>query len=547
MARAILPEMGNPGLSMGGRLMRVLLIDTPYPFEEYPRPSLSLGYLGAVLEREDVDVQILDFLVAEYSSEKLRKKLEEYQPQVVGVTSSTLNYLTARQILRVCKGCDPDIVTVIGGPHVSFTAEDTLEQAPWIDIVVRGEGEETIIELIRALETGGELGGVMGIAFRQDRRVVLTQPRPFIKDLDSLPFPAWHLVPLSKYLAIKAEVSVSTSRGCPYGCIFCCGPLMMGHRVRLRSPKLVVDEIEKDHKEVGIKEFHLIDDTFTLNHRHAQQICDEIRARNLDIELGSFSRADHLTKELLVSMREAGFTGVLFGVESGSQKILNTIKKNITLDEIREGTKLATENGIGVFANFILGLPGETPETARESMDFGRELREKYGAIYGFHLLSPFPGSELYEKADEYSIKILSGDWADYDANRPITETADMKAWQAQEISDYYDRAAAYAWAEKRLLAESGDLQCRKELEEKDSRQFAWRLLKGDVIERVGRIKITGAQNPAQGEQVEELAQRVSQRLAAPLDSARHEIWKLAQKGLLRCEREGKGFVWKWG
>jgi len=264
----------------------------------------------------------------------------------------------------------------------------------------------------------------------------------------------------------------------------------------------VVDEIERDHKEFGIKEFSFIDDTFTLNHRYAQQICDEIKARHLDIELGSFSRADHLTKELLVSMREAGFTGVLFGVESASQKILNTIKKKIALDEIREGTKLATENGIGVFANFILGLPGETPETARQSMDFARELREEYGAIYGFHLLSPFPGSELYEKADEYGISILSRDWADYDANRPITETADMKAWQAQEISDYCDRAVAYAGAEKRHLAESGDLQSNKELEEKESREFAWRLLKGDVIERVGGIKIT--QNPAQGEQVVE-------------------------------------------
>ncbi|TET40650.1 MAG: radical SAM protein [Dehalococcoidia bacterium] len=521
--------------------MRVLLMSTPYPLEENPIPPLSLSYLAGVLQREGIEIQILDLLVAHYSAKKVREKLEEYQPQVVGVTCVTLNYPTAARILRVCKDFDPGILTIIGGPHASFALKETLLGAPWIDILVLGEGERTLVELIRALEKGTGFHQVSGIAFREDKRVVQTGRRSPIEDLDELPFPVRHLLPLSKYRALGAPCTVTSSRGCPFGCIFCSGRRIFGRRVRFRHPKLVVDEIETIHKELGFESINIVDDTFTLNHRHARNVCEEIMRRNLHIQWNVFARVDTVTEDLLKIMKEAGCVWLLFGVESASPQILETIKKGITLDGVRRGVKLATEAGIKVFNSFILGLPGETPETARQSVAFAQELDSDYGAKYGFHLLSPLPGTELYEKAEDYGLRILTRDWAKYDANEPITETATMSPEKVMEIMADYDRAVAYAWDEIKCKAEAGDRLCEEKVREKASKEFVWRLLKGDVIEKLGHIKALDAGDP-----VEQLAQKISRRLSVPLDVAQREMERLVQKGLLKRESMKGGFVWKW-
>jgi len=521
--------------------MRVLLITTPYPLDEYPIPPLSLTYLAAVLEREGIEVEILDLLVAECSASKVRRKLGEYKPQVVGITCATMNYPAASRILRVCKGYDPNIVTIIGGPHVSFTAGETLKRAPWIDIVVRGEGEETLIELVRTLGTRASLHQVKGVAFRDDGAIVLTEPRPPIEDLDGLPLPARRLLPLSKYRALGTPCTVITSRGCPFGCIFCSAPKMFGRRVRFRSPRLVVDEIEMVNKELGFERINIVDDTFTVNHRHVKQICNEIVKRGLHIEWGAYSRVDTITEELLGVMKEAGCRYLCFGIESGSPEILVNIKKGITLEEAREGIRLAAKAGIEVLASFILGLPGETRESAQQTVALSRELRDQYGVKYGFHLLAPMPGTDVYEKAGDYGIKILTHDWARYDANEPVTETTAISAREIKKIKDEYDRAVACAWEEIRRRAESGDPLSKVEVGEAATQEFTWRLLKGDVIERVGRVKAASAAEP-----VDELAQKVSRRLGVPLDLARGELGRMVQLGALRLERAGNGFIWKW-
>ncbi|MFQ5925305.1 MAG: B12-binding domain-containing radical SAM protein [Dehalococcoidia bacterium] len=521
--------------------MRVLLMSTPYPLEENPIPPLALSYLAGVLQREGIEVQILDLLVAHYSAKKVREKLEEYQPQVVGITCVTLNYPTAARILKMCKDFEPGIVTVIGGPHASFALEETLLRAPWIDVLVLGEGEGTLVELIRALESRANLREVRGIAFREDKRVVQTEPRSPIEDLDELPFPTRHLLPLSKYRALGAPCTVITSRGCPYGCIFCSGPRLFRRRVRFRHPKLVVDEIETIHNELGFERINIVDDTFTLNHRHARNVCDEIIRRNLHIQWNVFARVDTVTEDLLQVMKEAGCAWLLFGIESASPQILETIKKGITLDGVRRGVKLTTEAGIKVFNSFILGLPGETPETARQSVAFAQELDSDYGAKYGFHLLSPLPGTELYEKAEDYGLHILTRDWTKYDANEPITETAAMSPEKVMEIMADYDRAVAYAWDEMKRKAEAGDRLCEEEMRKKASTEFVWRLLKGDVIEKLGWMKARDLGDP-----VEQLAQKISPRLSVPLDVAQREMGRLVQQGLLKRESMKGGFVWKW-
>jgi len=521
--------------------MRVLLMSTPYPLEENPIPPLSLSYLAAVLQKEDIEVEILDLLVAKNSPSKIREKLEEYQPQVVGATCVTLNYPTAARDLKVCKDFDPRIITVLGGPHASFALKETLLRAPWIDVLVIGEGERTLVDLVRALERGAGFGQVPGIAFREDGRVVKTEPQPLIGSLDEFPLPARHLLPLSKYRAIDAPCTVITSRGCPYKCIFCSGPSLFGRRVRFRDPKLVVDEIEYILKDLGFKKINIVDDTFTLNHRHAREVCEEILRRGLKFQWNVFARADTVNEDILKIMREAGCAWLLFGVESASPEILKTIKKGTTTDVVRKGVKLTTEAGIKVFNSFIIGLPGESPETAQQSLAFAQELDRDYGAKYGFHLLSPLPGTELYERPRDYGLRILSRNWAKYDANRPITETAAMKPEMALEFIAAYDRAVAYALDDIKRRAEAGDPGCKEEVRQRASVNFVWKLLKGDVIEGLGRIKASDAHHP-----VEQLAQKVAQRLAVPLDAAQQEMERLVEQGLLKSEFVNGGFVWKW-
>jgi radical SAM superfamily enzyme YgiQ (UPF0313 family) len=301
----------------------------------------------------------------------------------------------------------------------------------------------------------------------------------------------------------------------------------------------VVDEIEYINKELGFPNLNIVDDTFTLNHRHAREVCEEIMRRDLKFEWNIFARADTVTEDLLKIMREAGCAWLLYGVESASPEILKTIKKGTTPDKVRRGVKLATEAGIKVFDSFIFGLPGESPETARQSLAFAKELDSAYGAKYGFHLLSPLPGTELYEKPEEYGLRILSRNWAKYDANEPITETASMSPKMVLEIMAEYDQAVAYAWGDIRRRAEAGDLLCEEEVRQKASMEFVWRLLKSDVIERLGRIRDVG-------DPLQQLAQKVSQRLAVPLDVAQQEMGRLVGQGLLNSELVNGGFVWRW-
>ena len=343
--------------------MRTLLISTAHPLDENPLPPLSLAYLAGALERSGFEVQVLDFLVARYHPEKIRQKLAEYRPQLVGATCVTMNYPLAAEMLRVCKTEDPDVITVIGGPHASFALEDTLLRSPWIDAVVIGEGDHTVVELARAVAGGGSITDVSGIAFAEDGVVVRTQSRPLISDIDRLALPARHLIPLARYHALGAPCTVITSRGCPYGCLFCSASRMFGRRVRFRNPGLVVDEIEGIRRDFGFPEINIVDDTFTVNHAHVRETCEEMLRRNLDVSWSAYARVDNMTEEIATLMRRAGCRMVLFGMESADEGILKAIRKGTTTEDMRKGVKIATDAGLGVYSSFIIGLPGESEET----------------------------------------------------------------------------------------------------------------------------------------------------------------------------------------
>lgn len=524
--------------------MRILLISTAHPLDENPLPPLSLAYLAGALERDGFEVQILDFLVARYRPEKVRERLADYRPQLVGVTCVTMNYPLATEMLRVCKAADPALMTVIGGPHVSFALEDTLLKSPWIDVVAIGEGDETVVELARAVAGGTGIAGVPGIAFADGGEVVRTGPRPLIGDIDRLAMPARHLIPLARYHALGTPCTVITSRGCPYGCLFCSASRMFGRRVRFREPGLVVDEIEGMRRDFGFREINIVDDTFTVNHAHVRETCEEILRRGLDITWSAYARADNMTEELVALMRRAGCQMVLFGMESADEGILKTIRKGITPDDMRRGVKIATEAGLGVYTSFIIGLPGESLETIRRSMAFATEINSAYGVEYGYHMLSPLPGTDLYEKPADYGLRILTDNWAEFDANRPIVETPTMNTELASQAMSVYEDIIEKAWADIRRGAEAGDADFITRLERKESREFIWRLLQGDAIELLGTVGSDAG--PGLIEAEEELVRRVTGALRQPADLVQRQVRRLVDKGVVRLDQGDGGLCWRW-
>ncbi len=507
--------------------MRILLVNPPYPYSEVPIMPLGLAYIGAVLERNGDEVEILDLLMSRYSKDKVRQKLEEYQPDIVGVTSVTLNYPIASDILKYCKSLNKDITTIIGGPHVTFLAAETLDEAPWIDIVVRGEGEQTILDIVNRKK----LEHIDGIAFRSEDGIEITPDRGFISDLDALPSPALHLYPISRYRAFKAPWSLISGRGCPFGCIFCVGSKMVGKKTRYRSPKLVVDEMEKG-LAYGFDEIHLEDDLLTLNHKHLYAVCDEILNRGLKFNWSAFSRVDTINPDVLRKMREAGCTGMLYGIESGNQHILDKIKKKITLEKIKEAVEMAREAGITVLASFIIGLPGETQETLDRSIEFALELN----TYFGFHVLAPFPGTEVREKAEEYGIEILTNDWSKYDANRAVCRTEGAGPAEIKATLHRYYRGI-------RITQEAleGIMTAQQEREEREKRRspLVWSILRGDVIESLGMVE-------RDGDPVAVLSRKVAETVPYSQDQVRENIESWVGMDLLKYDMKGEHLIWRW-
>ncbi len=512
--------------------MRVLLLSTPSPLEENPLPPLSLAYLAAALLRAGVEVRVLDFLVQRYHPRKLRHHLAEYRPHMVGINCVTMNYPVARRILRACKAFDPAIFTVIGGPHAGFALEDTLLRSPWIDAVAIGEGDDTVVELAEAVAGGGRLESVPGIAFARNGTVCRTASRPLIAELDRLPMPARHLLPLERYRALGVPCTLITARGCPYGCIFCSGHKMFGRRVRYRDPGLVVDEIEILHRDYGFPQVNIVDDTFTVNHHHAAAVCEEILRRGLKLRWSTFARVDNTTPELASLMKAAGCTTVLFGIESADEAILRTVRKGFSRAEIENGVRAATGAGLSVMASYILGLPGETPATFRDTLEFARRLNNRYGVQYAFHILAPLPGSELYQNAARHGLRLLTRNWSRYDANQPVTESATMGRDDMQAALAVCEQEAVIAWEKLASLAAQGDDEAVDRLRRIGEQEVVWKLLKTDALERTGATRGTTGNLLAQLERRTGLGQ----------ERLRPVIERLQSEGLL-AYRAGR---WCW-
>jgi radical SAM superfamily enzyme YgiQ (UPF0313 family) len=404
--------------------MRVLLINPYYPLSETPSPPLGLAYLGAALEQAGVQVKILDYVVYPNRRDTLGSILKEFKPHVAGATAVSMTFDHAKQILSDVKTIDPEILTVMGGPHVTFCAQETLETFAELDAVVIGEGEETLVELLRAVECARNFDTISGIAYRVGSKIMTTAKRKWIKNLDTLPLPARHLLPLGRYRALGMPITMTTSRGCPYKCIFCVGRKMVGAKVRYHSADRVAAELQY-LANLKFHQINIADDLFTANQNHCFAVCEEILKRNLEINWTSFARVDTVSEKLLSKMKAAGCTAVSFGIESANPDILRATKKGISIQQVPDAVRMCLRAGISPYASFILGLPGETPETIKETAAFAANLQQE-GLAYGFHILTPFPGTEVREQGHRLGIRILTDDWSRYDANRAVIETASV-------------------------------------------------------------------------------------------------------------------------
>ncbi|MFO7716337.1 B12-binding domain-containing radical SAM protein [Desulfosarcina sp.] len=401
--------------------MRVLLINPFYPISETPSPPLGLAFLAGALERAGIEVQLLDCVVFPFSPDLLSPLIRDFKPDLAGATAVTMTVDHALAVLDQIKALNPSITTILGGPHATFCSADILQSCNQVDVVACGEGENTLVALARAIETGAGLACVPGIAFRDGGQIITTAMPP-LAHIDELAPPSRHLIPLGRYRALGMPVSMTTSRGCPFKCIFCVGRKMVGARVRYRDPMQVVDEMTHLNT-LGFHQINLADDLFTANESHCLAVCNEILDRGLKIKWTSFARVDTVSRRMLKTMRHAGCTTVSFGVESGCVEMLQRIKKGITLEQVIQAVQLCLDCGIDPHASFILGLPGETPETLAQTLKFGEQLKTM-GVSHGFHILAPFPGTDVRERIDEYDLQILSDDWRRYHANRAIIRTA---------------------------------------------------------------------------------------------------------------------------
>jgi radical SAM superfamily enzyme YgiQ (UPF0313 family) len=286
--------------------MRVLLINPFYPISETPSPPLGLSYLAGALSAAGFEVKILDLVVFPYSRARLQILIQTFKPQMAGLTAVTMTFDNAMGVIKDIKGINPEILTVMGGPHISFCARETLGDYPELDFAVIGEGERTIVDLCRTANNGGALGNVNGIAYRRGTDINYTALREPIENLDSLPPPDRGRLPLGRYKALNMPVSMTTSRGCPYKCIFCVGRKMVGARVRYRSPEQVVDELQY-LKTLNFHQINIADDLFTANKKHCIGVCDEIIKRDLKLTWTSFARVDTVSDDVLDKMKAAGY------------------------------------------------------------------------------------------------------------------------------------------------------------------------------------------------------------------------------------------------
>ncbi len=396
-------------------------------FQSHP---LGLLYIASILDINNYKVDIFDAYSFGKSLAEIRKKILIFSPDVLGISAMTIQANDAYLIAKTAKAINPKIITVMGGPHATALPEEAINTG-WIDIVVIGEGEFSMLEICDKIEKKhNNFESIKGIVYKNGNKVVKTPNREKFEALDEIPFPAYHLLPLMEdynpppHWGKKGKfASVITSRGCPYGCIFCSVTKAWGRKYRVRSSDNVLDELEILYKKYNVKYVSFRDSIFTLRKKRVIEICKGLIERKLNIKWNCNGRVNEVDEEMLLWMKRAGCTAIQYGIESGNEEILSRFKR-LKKDTIKKAIDMTNKIGIEAHGYFMFGLPGETKATMRETINFAKSLN-LYSA--GFTSVTPFPGSELWEYCIDNNL-ILSTDWSKYDLKGlPVSRHLNLK------------------------------------------------------------------------------------------------------------------------
>ena len=387
--------------------MKVTLVNAQVLDGNNVVPPLGLLYVAAVLEKAGHKVQIFD-ADPEFQDSML-KEIRDFGPELIGLSFLTVAYERAFNLCKTLKKELPDVKYCAGGVHTTVKPHDTLKEMD-LDFIVVGEGELTMEDICNRLDKKESINDAKGIMYRENGEVVENERRELIQDLDSIPFPARHLIDMAPYLkppgiirgyAEKNQTTIVTSRGCPFKCICCGSHNIFGRRTRRRSVKNVVDEIEHLKKTLDIRGVYYCDDTFTLSSKWVKEYCRDLNSRDFKIKWGCQSRVDQTDRELMQTMKGSGLVQLDFGVESGSEKILKVLGKGGAGDrtsQIKQSFALCKELGIRTLATFIIGNPEETKADIEESFQVAKDIQADYTAFY---FLTPYPGTDIYNMAIE--------------------------------------------------------------------------------------------------------------------------------------------------
>jgi len=435
--------------------LRVLLTLPPgihkleiYKIAGIKAPPLGLAWIAAVLEKIGHKVKIIDTPTLEMEAKDWLTEVKSWHPDIVGFSMLTPAAPKGYQAAKMLKEeLGEDFPIFAGGVHVTPMYKEALNNN--IDVVVLGEGELTTAEFINVVEKHGldkeKLRNVKGLAFKDNSKIITTGPRPLIQDLDSLPWPARHLLPMDKYTLLGKPIRVAhvmASRGCPYGCIYCITSYFWGRRIRFRSAKSVADEIEYLVDKYKVKHIAFSDDELTINRRFVYGLIKELKERGLDVYFSCGSRVDHVNKEFLKFLYDNGCEALYFGVESASQETINKIGKRIRLEQAVKVFKWVREIGGFAMGSFILGFPWETIDDMKKTVEFAIKLKPNYAQ---FTVLTPYPGTPLFNYAVEHNL-IEDWNWEHYTTVHPVMRGFHFTREQLGKMLKYAYRKFYIRW-----------------------------------------------------------------------------------------------------